>query len=469
MLDMLHQLLRWLWLKLPAVLDFSRPTVASSQQHAGWNPDRLLHNTEKYWLFTPLQRVYCLTATLEPVLHARLTKEQLADAILRVAQTRGFFNLVCALSAPHSETAARWMAPTDLNVVRQLIQRSITVVGDSAVEAVIERELAADFDVSDCGVALWRLLLLPASGSLVWTFQHILGDGIAARDSMQLLVQHLTDDASDERQQAFTPSPMTSALETLLPPRLTVSSWVVAIRKLLSSKPKPFLGRTADELPRSALSSRVHIEQLSSEQTTKARAKAKSRGVTMHGLMVAASASAMRRVFQPGATPCSFVTPINLRPYMPRDSPHSVGNCITSHRDFHLCSSATTEQDDFDFARRYMASLQQSVLQSYRTQTALMWLGARLGLASTLAGDVAKLHSLRKDTVEVSNLGALDSVPQCAALSFSSRAHNDAPLLILGPISCNGRLNLSLSYCAPLVSREEAQRYVADMVAIMTE
>ena len=464
---MIDELLRWLWSSLLDMLGIGRTTHAASDAREGWTVDRPLGNTEKYWLFTPLQRMYCLTAAVGPTGRSRLTKERLSSAVLHLIQTPGFFNLVCTLSQPHSESAARWLAPINVDVVRRLVECSITVVGDESINDVIERELATDFDVSDATVALWRLVVLPASGSIVWTFQHILCDGIAARNSMQLLLQQLSEAGSGEYDEPFVRPPLVGAVETLLPPALTVSSWITVVRKLLSSKPAAFTGRVTDELPRSTMSTRVHFEQLTTSQTIRAREKARVRGVTMHELIVAASASTLRLVFQPGTAPCSFLTPVNLRPWMPRDYHRSVGNLFTAYKDIHRCSD--DDEAAWQFSRRYMAGLKQSVLHEYRTQTILSWLGVRLGMATALAGDVAKLHNLRNGTVEVSNLGAVDAVPHCTSLSFTSRAHNDGPLLLLGPVSANGSLSLSLSYCAPLVSKEEAQRFVQEMIRFMTE
>lgn len=471
---MLDRLLSSICVFIAQLLGISSPAHASADKKAAWMVDRAVGNTEKYWLFTPLQRMFCLTATVAPTLSSRLTKEQLESAMLRVVHQPGFFNLVCTLHQPHSESSARWAAPNNVAVIRQLIQRSITVLSDTdSVNEVIERELATDFDISDSSVALWRLVVLPASGTLVWTFQHILGDGIAARDSMQLLLQQLADEATtDEPPEPYIRPQLTGAVESLLPPSLTVASWITAIRHLVAAKPKPFIGSTTQQLPRSALSTQVHIEQLTRAQTMKAQQKARKGDLTMHGLIVAASASALRVVFKPGATPCSFVTPINLRPYMSPDHQRSVGNLIASHTEMRVCSgdgNSDSGEDDWQFARRYMAALKKSVLLKYRTQTIMSWLGVKLGMASTLASDVAKLHNLRKGTVELSNLGAVDTVAQCANMSFTGRAHNDGPLLLLGPLTCNGRLSLSLSHCSPLVSREEAKRYVEEMIRLMTE
>ena len=445
----------------------ARPNDAPSDTNTSGMAGRLLSDTEKYWLFTPLQRVFCVTATLEPAMKGRLTNKQLSAAMLRVIGTPGFSNLACTLSQPRSESAAALSTPKDEAAVRQLVQRSISYVVGGTVDEAIERELAVDFDVSDTTVALWRLVALPDSGALVWTFQHVVGDGIAARDAVQVLLQHLSDETIGEQDELFVRQPLTGAVESLLPPALSVSSWVIAIRQLLSSPPQPFTGRVTEELPRSAMATSVHIEQLDVSQTVRARAKARGRDLTMHGLIVAASASALRLVFQPAATPCSFLTPISLRPFMARQHHRSVGNLLTAYKDPLVCSADSSE-DDWQLARRYMSALKQSGLKEYRTQTILSWLGLRLGMASTLAGNVAKLHNLRKGTVEISNLGSVD-IPHCTTLSFTSRMHNDAPLLLLGPVSVNGSLSLSLSYCTPLVNKEEAQRFVKEMIRFMTE
>ena len=471
--SMIATMLRRLWLLLLSVFGLTRTADSAANQRTSWLIDRPLGNTEKYWLFTPLQRLYCISATVEPAVRGRLTKARLVAAVLDVVSTPAFFNLACTISQPRSESAARWAAPTDSNIVRQLVERSITVLAaddtdaHSTVDRVIERELAIDFDVEDTNVLLWRLVVLPASGSLVWTFQHIVGDGTGARDSLQLLVQRLSEASADERDEPFVRPSLVGAVETVLPPSLTASSYLVAVRRLLSTKPPFFTGRVTEAVPRSAMATRVHIEQLSSPQTARAREKAQSRSITMHGLIVAASAAALRLVFQPAATPCSFLTPINLRPWMRREYQRSVGNLFTAYRELHLCSA--DDEDDWQFARRYMDRLKQSVLLEYRTQAILSWLGVRLGMASVLAGDVAKLHNLRKGTVEISNLGSVESIPNCAALSFTGRVHNDGPLLLLGPVSVNGRLSLSLSYCTPLVSREDAQQYTREMIRFMTE
>ena len=165
--------------------------------------------------------------------------------------------------------------------------------------------------------------------------------------------------------------------------------------------------------------------------------------------------------------PCSFLTPISLRPWLPSEQQRHVGNFLTAFTATRLCSSEA--EDEWQFTGRYMATLKQSVLKEYRTQAILAWLGVRLGMASALADNIAKLHNLRTGTVEISNLGAVDSMPHCTALSFATRMHNNGPLLLLGPVSVNGRLSLSLSYCDPLVSKEEAQRFVKQMVQFMGE
>ena len=465
---MIDRLLRWLWLSLLTAMGVSRANKAATDNQADWVAARPLHNTEKYWLFTPLQRMYCISATVDPAIGSRLTKERLVVALLQVVTTPGFFNLVCTLSHPHSESEAQWSAPNTIETLRQLVQRSITVVGDGTMNDAMERELATDFDLSDSTVALWRLVVLPDSGGLVWTFQHILGDGVGARDSMQRLMQHLSEETiAHNWSEPFIPPPVTGAVEFLLPSTPSVSSWIVAIKRLLSSQPKFFSGRVIHELAPSAMSTQVHIEQLSGAQLMKAREKARSRDVTMHGLIVAASASALRLVFQPGATPCNFLTPINLRPWMSRDYQHSVGNLFTAYNDNHFCS--TTNDGDWQFARHYMTTLKQSVMNEYHAQSILSWLAIRIGMAKALTSSVAKLHNLRKGTVEISNLGVVDSMPNCSTMAFTGRVHNDGPLLLLGPVSVNGGLSLSLSFCSPLVSREEAQLYVTEMIRFMTE
>ena len=465
MIDWLLSLLSALLRAVRLLVCCPRRSAAAPARDSQWLIGRPLEDSEKYWAFTPLQRLFCLTATVPAQQRSRLTTQQLARAFALVIAEPGCATLACHIADHQSEAAARWCGPEDAQALHRLIQGGISFNQDGQLAAVIERELATDFTLADTAHGLWRLVLVPATDSFVLTFHHALCDGMGGRRVLQLLLQMLMQDDAGVSDTELTPHPVPGAMESLLPSAVTVAACISTAQRLLSPPPAVYIGRITEQLPLSSLSTRVHLVQLTSAQTQAARSKARSCGLSLHGLMIAASAHALNSVFGPAAALCSYQTPIDLRPWLPPShrADAIAGNFFTSY----TVTKAAGQQDPLRFAQQYMAELKSGVMDRYHAQRVLSWLAARLGMAKTVTADIAKLRNLRTGTVELSNLGAIEGDLSCTELSFTSRVHNNSPLLLLGAVTVNARLSLSLSYCTPLVNEHEAAHYVKAMLQYM--
>jgi hypothetical protein len=57
------------------------------------------------------------------------------------------------------------------------------------------------------------------------------------------------------------------------------------------------------------------------------------------------------------------------------------------------------------------------------------------------------------------NLGSLQ-IPGVKRLDVVQQTNNNSPLFLIGIATVNGSINMSLSYCAPLITDKEAQQFL---------
>ena len=441
-------------------------------------PGRLLGRFERYYVFTPLQRVFCVSAELSAQ-RPLPDVEALAAALLRVARQPGHGALAFHVAHSDSEAKARWSRPAHEAELRSLIARAVRrSPQETSLSAAFERELATDFDVGDSAAPLWRLLLMPRSHCLVLTLHHALTDAAGAVAVVQALLRELDrlDHVSADGRLSPVGAEMPPSIEELmLSPPSPSTVWRTLLRLFGGATAGAFTGPPAPSVPLGALTSRVLLRPLSLTQTLSVRSNARAHDVTVHGALVAATARALRRTWPSSAAPFSIRSTASLRPCVRPEHARCTGNCFTSFSDVLTAGKAGERGEPEDeaaacwaFASRYVAALKRSVLKEWRQQDAVLRLVSALGVAKTVRGDIARLHNLRNGTVELLNLGVVHTPTDCM-LTVVQRTHNNAPLLLLGAVTAGEQLSLSLSYCSPLLTKEQATAFLDSVVLYMQE
>lgn len=293
------------------------------------------------------------------------------------------------------------------------------------------------------GAPLFRVAI--AGGSLLLALDHLIADGVSAALLASELARLLAG-------QTLAPRSDRSALP--LDARLGLRPSLAQIARKLRAPRARYLNAPRAQVAPGALHTALATCQLERVQLHALRERAHAHEVTVHAaLSSAALLSALSALDQPAGC-VRMATPVSLRALCD-PAPDGSGVYIAG------------VESDYDIPYNYAPWL---LAQRYQRDLREQREGAHGGVGMlALAGDLSALARRlerqaqgRTATVEVSNVGMVQGLPQGARLWLTQGVHYHAALFVLtvATSSSDGVLRVCLSYPAPLIDAARAERYL---------
>ena len=382
---------------------------------------------QRWYAAQPIQRVIVTTIELDQAVE----DPALASALRALCGHHPHALGVCLARSTH-ELSMRPMTPQDP------LPLYVPPEPMSDVWALAEQIVHVPFEA---GSPLLRVARAGRGKQLVCAFDHIMFDGISAAALACALARTLAGT-----------QPTAAEPDAWLPldARLDLRPTAAQIVKALSPRPAPVLPPFPQQP--AVQQTRIAPCEIDSTDIARLRARAHRSGVTLHAALSAFALLSAAEALGIEHGSLRLHTPISLRSRC-RPEPRGFGVYIAGV-DSDLEVSPLT--DPWQLARQYADELAREKPNA----------PGQLGLLA-LAGDLRerarelenRQHG-RTAALEVSNVGQLLDVPHGTAIWVTQGAHYHAPLFVLTVVETAGVVRACLSTPHPLISTEQANRFV---------
>jgi hypothetical protein len=310
--------------------------------------------------------------------------------------------------------------------------------------AMLHRPFEAD-------APLFRVAIAADGRAIVAAFDHLIADGVSAGIFAAELGAIIAGDA-------LLPTAADAALP--LDARLDLRPSIAVLARALQTSAHadllvaPRASGPAFKPASAPLRTQLLATVLPRELIDALIREARWRSLTLHAVLSAAALLAALEALEAKHEWVRLTTPISLRDQC-RPLPDGLGVFIASvESELEL----TALDDPWLLAQRCRDDIARQRPEAHRTVGLL----ALAGDLESLAAKYDRIANGRTATVEVSNVGRIRGVPSGAAVWLTQGAHYHAASFVLtvATSDSDGSLRACLSYPAPLIGRERADRFV---------